>query len=63
MVCVPPDHPNQSSKPVVNEEATSVKQRSLAVARLCVFCFRAREEQVASSSVVKMVGDINPTAD
>ena len=24
MVCVPPDHPNQSSKPVVNEEATSI---------------------------------------
>lgn len=44
MVCVPPDHPNQSSKPVVNEEATSVKQRSLAVARLYVLCFRVREE-------------------
>jgi len=28
-----------------------------------MFCFRAREEQVASSSATKTVGNMNPTAD
>ena len=44
MVCVLPAQPNQSWKPMVNEGATTVKQRSLTLARLCVFIFRAREE-------------------